>query len=102
MRQVGARFGLALVIVLCALAQSQRAQAQESTFQEWLSLPFTYDVGDADLRPQLWMDLHARRRSGSTLFILRPAIGLRVSSIVAAHVGYAWIPTVALIAWLLS
>lgn len=87
------RIRFAFIAVLAIVALERSASAQTSTFQEWLSLPATYDIGTADLRPQLWTDLHVRRRSGSTLFILRPAVGLRFNRTVTAHVGYAWIPT---------
>jgi len=85
------RFVFTVLLVFIALGRS--AKAQNSTFQEWFSLPATYDVGTAELRPQLWTDLHVRRRSGSTLFIVRPAVGLRFNGTVTAHVGYAWIST---------
>jgi hypothetical protein len=84
---------VAVALGLAALLATGSAHAQDSTFQEWFSLPMTYDVGDAELRPQLWTDLHVRRRSDSTLFILRPALGLRFNRTVAAHLGYAWVPT---------
>lgn len=87
-----ARHIFASALGLLALFAARPAQAQEA-FQQWFSLPFTYDVGQAELRPQLWTDLHARRRAGSTLVIVRPAVGVRFNRVVTAHAGYAWIPT---------
>jgi hypothetical protein len=40
-----------------------------------------------------WFDLHARRRSTSTVVIARPGIGWTFSPALAVHVGYAYIPT---------
>lgn len=41
-----------------------------------------------------WLDLHARRREASTLFIVRPAIGYAFSPAWLVHLGYAYVPTV--------
>lgn len=38
-----------------------------------------------------WLDLHARRRGGSTLYILRPALGWTFGPL-AVYAGYASIP----------
>lgn len=41
-----------------------------------------------------WLDVHARRRADSTLAIVRPGIGYTFSPRIAAHAGYAYIPTI--------
>jgi len=79
-------------LALACLSWMNVAQAQESTFSQWLSVPITVDAGEKPSRFQFWTDLHARRSSGSTLLILRPAVGWRFNKIVTAHVGYAYIP----------
>lgn len=41
-----------------------------------------------------WLDLHARRRPDGMLGIVRPAVGYTFSKLFAAHVGYAYVPTI--------
>ena len=73
-----------------ALLLMGTAAAQDGTYSQWLSVPITVNSGD---KLQLWTDLHARRGEDNTLLIVRPGIGARLGDNVAAHVGYAWIPT---------
>lgn len=40
-----------------------------------------------------WFDVHDRRRSDSTLLILRPALGYQFTGQLTVYGGYAWIPT---------
>lgn len=43
--------------------------------------------------PAFWLDLQDRRRSDSTLYIVRPAVGYAFSPSLLAHFGFAWVPT---------
>lgn len=41
-----------------------------------------------------WLDLHARRRGGSTVVIVRPGLGYTFGPALSVYAGYAWIPTI--------
>ena len=85
-----------LVLMFCfsaAVATSSGARADtKSEHQIWTSTtlqtkPLT------TWRLLGWLDLHDRRRSGSNLFIVRPALGLQLVDTLAVHAGYAWVPS---------
>jgi hypothetical protein len=80
---------VALAALLLTLASPQRAAAES---QIWTSLTAQARLGEKS-GPTLWLDLHDRRRSDSTLYIVRPALGYTFSPAFSAFVGYAYIPT---------
>ncbi|MDX2088750.1 MAG: DUF2490 domain-containing protein [Kofleriaceae bacterium] len=59
--------------------------------QVWVSYVGQARIGEQS-GPSLWLDLHERRRSDSTLFIVRPGIGYAFSPNLFMHVGFAWVP----------
>ena len=88
---------LTVVLLSCAaLAPSAAAAQTDASYQQWVSATTTAqlrDPSEVPLVPLLWLDVHARRGSGQTVAIFRPAIGLKVHSFVSVYAGYAWIPT---------
>lgn len=82
------------LLLTSGLGAASGAQA-DSSIQSWLALPTTYDLKSEGIRLQVWMDLHARRGQNSTLFIVRPALGVVLSPMAVLHAGYAWVPTAA-------
>ncbi len=80
---------LRVALMAAFLCLSSRAAALEHTYQSWAS-----GTQQLTLAPklELWLDEHARRRAGSSLFIVRPALGYRVLESLTLHAGYAWIP----------
>jgi hypothetical protein len=81
-----ARFALTAVLFTVSIP----ASALEHTYQSWAS-----GTEQVMVLPQLelWLDEHARRRSESSQFILRPAVGYRIAPGTTVHAGYAWIGT---------
>ncbi len=84
---------LAALIVGCLSSTSVAHAATDSEFQIWTSTNFQTEPSHAGGAVG-WLDLHARRGSGSTLYILRPGIGYRFIQGVTGYVGYAYVPTV--------
>jgi len=80
---------VARAALLLVLATPPRAAAES---QVWTSLTAQARLGEK-AGPTLWLDLHDRRRSDSTLFIVRPALGYTFSPAFSAFVGYAYVPT---------
>lgn len=82
---------LVAVLLFATLASAARpAAAMDHEYQSWSSFIGQVGVGE---RLELWFDGHARRRSGSTLYLARPGIGYRWLPKLVTHVGYGWIPT---------
>jgi hypothetical protein len=79
----------AAVIAALLVATAGPAAAES---QVWLSYVGQARLGEKS-GPSFWLDLHERRRSGSTLYIVRPAIGYAFSSSLFVHLGFAWVPT---------
>lgn len=77
---------LASVVVLPAVAAAEH--------QIWTSFTAQARLGEQS-GPALWLDLHDRRRSDSTLVIIRPAIGYAFSPSLLVHLGYVYSPTLA-------
>lgn len=84
------RAGLVAAVVLASSALSRTAAAEA---QIWTSFTGLARFGEQS-GPALWLDVHDRRRSDSTLVIVRPAIGYAFSASLFAHLGYAYIPTI--------
>lgn len=83
---------LALLMLGLNLSSAAVQAATDSEFQSWSSANFQTDPSHAGGAVG-WLDLHARRGSGSTLYILRPGIGYRFIRGVTGHAGYAYVPT---------
>ena len=79
-----------LVALLLVAAAPQRAAAE---LQTWTALFAQARLGEK-AGPTLWLDLQERRRSDSTLFIVRPGLGYTFSPAFSAFIGYAYIPAV--------
>lgn len=80
-----------LTVLVACMAGSPRAEAMEHEFQVWNAAFTQFSAGE---KVKLWFDGHARRRSESTLFIVRPALGYRILDSLTGYAGYAWIPIV--------
>lgn len=81
-----------MVLLACTAGMSTPARANSDTeFQVWNAF-----IAQFKLAPDSswggWLDVHARRRAGSTLLIARPAIGWHPTSNLVLHLGYAYIP----------
>ena len=92
--KIGNRLIRVLAPLLLLFASSE-AGAQETSYAQWVSVPMTVDIGEDESRPQLWLDMHARRFEGSTTTIFRPAVGWRFNKTIVAHAGYGFISTYA-------
>ena len=79
-----------VVLTLVSISQPQEAKALESEFQAWSAAFVQSQVGRSPVL--LWLDTHARRGSGSTVLIVRPAVGYRFLPTLSTHLGYGWIP----------
>lgn len=78
-----------LALVAAFVCLSGRAAALEQSYQSWASGTQQLALGP---KLELWLDEHARRRPGSSLFIVRPALGYRILERLTLHAGYAWVP----------
>lgn len=87
---------LRIALALCLLAAVQApAYAQtEGEFQQWIGALGSMRGSPAAPRVAGWLDLHARRGNGRTVFIVRPGVGYDVLPWLSLWAGYAWIPTV--------
>lgn len=81
---------IAGTLLFAGATMTTTAEAQEHEFQSWSAAFTQWSVGE---KVEFWFDGHARRRSASSLFIVRPAVGYRLFDNLKAHVGYAWVPT---------
>ena len=79
------------LLVAAVATMTTKAEAQEHEFQSWSAAFTQWSVGE---KVEFWFDGHARRRSASSLFVVRPAIGYRLLHNLKVHAGYAWVPTV--------
>ena len=86
---------LRVLAPLLLLFASSEAGAQETSYAQWVSVPMTVDIGEDESRPQLWLDMHARRFEDSTTTIFRPAVGWRFNKTIVTHAGYGFISTYA-------
>lgn len=77
-------------LLVAGATMTTRAEAEEHEFQSWSAAFTQWSVGK---KVEFWFDGHARRRSASSLFVVRPAVGFRLLDNLTAHAGYAWIPT---------
>ncbi|MDZ4694780.1 MAG: DUF2490 domain-containing protein [Deltaproteobacteria bacterium] len=82
-----------MALTVAALCTGLPAQAAtDSETQIWTSATLQSDPSHAS-GVVGWLDLHARRGTGSTVYILRPGIGYRLIQGVTGYVGYAYVPT---------
>lgn len=82
----------ALLSVLLATTTLVAGPAQADEFQLWNFVAVTGTVDPEAPSVAYWVDLHARRGSGGTVLIARPAIGYALSRTFTVHAGYAWVP----------
>lgn len=75
-------------------AGSARAQT-ENTFQSWTAAFATVRTNSKDkpASPALWMDMQARRASGTTTAFVRPGVGYLFDPRFSVWAGYMFAPT---------
>lgn len=83
-------FAISSLTASAGYAQARPDPARD--FAVWAGVISTVDLGREAPSASLWLDTHLRRGDAGTLFILRPAVGLRATSWLTLHAGYAWIP----------
>ncbi len=86
----------AAVALLSALLSAAPALAQtENTFQSWTAAFATVRTNSAEkpASPALWMDLQARRGSGTTALLARPGVGYLFDPRLSVWAGYLFAPT---------
>lgn len=83
------RFALLLTLLL-SLFTPRAARAED---QAWTAVLGQVALGEGPTGPRLWLDVHNRIGSASTLQIVRPAVGWAFSPGATVHLGYAFIPT---------
>jgi hypothetical protein len=75
--------------LLVALALVPGLASAEGETQVWSSLTAQLRAPEGGVAG--WLDLHTRRRNGSTLLIARPAIGYGFGKLLTLHAGYAYV-----------